>query len=140
MKLRFIVHEVEARLFGLGRAMIQADRASEVLEEIDLLQAEQASCQADLDRARARRDEVAGQRDAHQSVEAQMPAEIASSTRRGKAAQALRQALELERIRRELAELQGEHARLDHTVWCLEFRQRQLVRKIEALRDEVARI
>ena len=54
---------------------------------------------------------------------------------RGKSAQAMRQALELDRLRRELDEDRAEVARLEHAAWCLEFRLRQLDRQLARLSE-----
>jgi hypothetical protein len=137
MRLEEIVHRVEARLFGLGRVAIQADAASDVGEEIDLTQADRSQLVAELERAQAQRDEVQQRLNERQAQAALLPSLVESSFRRGKAAQAMRQALELDRLRRDIADDQQALPRLEQACWCLEFRLRQLDRRLERLRDSL---
>jgi hypothetical protein len=51
----------------------------------------------------------------------------------------MRQALELDRLRRELDEDRTEVARLEHAAWCLEFRLRQLDRQLARLSEGLPR-
>ena len=139
MSLEEIVHRVEARLFGLGRVAIQADPASDRREEIDLTVAEQSRLIAELERAQTRCEEVRRQANDRQAQAALLPSLIESSFRRGKAAQAMRQALELDRLRRDLAIDQEALPRLEQACWSLEFRLRQVERRLQRLRDALAR-
>src|SRR3954447_4263248 len=133
MQVQEIVHRVGAKVLGVGKAMIEADPASDLREEVELLRGQR-------DREDDRLATVRGQialllqrvKD-NEEAAAPLPAEVESSMRRGKSAQAMRQALELDRIRRELEDDRAELARLEHASWCLEFRLRQLDRRIERL-------
>ncbi len=137
MQFGTIVQRVEARLVGLGKAMIQADRASDLLEEIDLVRAERDRLSSELASARARHEEVRRRLEEKQCAAALLVSQVESSFRRAKTAQAMRQALELDRLRREVADEQATLPRLDQACWSLEFRLRQVERKLERLRDEL---
>jgi hypothetical protein len=75
----------------------------------------------------------------NEEAAAHLPGEVASSLRRGKPAQAMRQALELDRLRRELDADRAELARLEQATWCLEFRLRQLDRRLERMSEGLSR-
>ena len=64
--------------------------------------------------------------------------QIEDSFRRGKASQALRQALELERIRCEATACQAELPKLEQTTWSLGFILRQMCRRLDHIRDQLA--
>jgi chromosome segregation ATPase len=139
MSFEEIVQRVESRLLGLGSAAIQADPASELREQIDLTQGEQARLLDELEQARARVEELRRQLSEKEAAAALLPSLVESSFRRGKASQAMRQALELDRLRREIAIAQVELPRLEQACWCLEFRLRQLDHRLQRLREALGR-
>jgi hypothetical protein len=51
----------------------------------------------------------------------------------------MRQALELDRLRRDLAADQAALPALEQTCWCVAFRLRQLDHRLERLREALAR-
>jgi predicted nucleic acid-binding Zn-ribbon protein len=135
MQVHEILDRVGAKMLGVGRVMIQADPASDLREELDHLRGEHARQD---DRLATLRGQVALllQRLAeNEAAASSLPAAVESSFRRNKSAQAMRQALELDRIRRELDADRTELKRVEHAVWCLEFRLRQLSRRIERLSE-----
>jgi predicted nucleic acid-binding Zn-ribbon protein len=138
MKLELLISSVESRLFGLGRSLLQADVKSELREELEHAQAELSAREAALASAVARRDDMRQRVKTYQSESQRMPAEIESSFRRGKKSQALRQALELETIRRNFATAQADLCKLEQTVWCLCFNLRQLRRRVERIREQIS--
>jgi hypothetical protein len=139
MSLEEIVHRVESRLFVLGRVMIQADAASDMSEELDLLQAERSRLAAELERAQARQEELKRELADKEALAALLPSQIESSFRRGKASQAMRQALELDRLRKDIQAGQTGLPRLEQACWCLEFRLRQLERRCRRLQEAIDR-
>ena len=74
----------------------------------------------------------------YQEVAAALPGQIESSFRRGKSSQALRQALELERIRRELAADRAELPKLEQTIWSLSFDLRLMRRRLARIREQLS--
>ncbi len=139
MRLEEIVHRLESRLFGLGRAMIQADPTSDLAEELELARGQRSRLVAELEQAQAWRDELRRTLADRQAAAAVLPAQVESSLRRGKASQAVRQALELDRLRRDILADQTELARLNQACWCLEFRLRQLERRCRRLQEGLQR-
>jgi hypothetical protein len=138
MQLEAIVHRAEAKFLDIGRAMIQADPVSEMQEELDLLRGEHERDEAKLAELRGRLA-LCGQSLAEkEEAAALLPSQVESSLKRGKASQAMRQALELDRLRRDIAAEQAEMPRLEHAIWCLEFRLRQHDRRIQRLTDELS--
>jgi predicted nucleic acid-binding Zn-ribbon protein len=138
MKLEVLVHSVESRLFRLGRTLLQADEKSELREEMDLAQLEMATREKALARAEGHCDEVRERVKTLQSQAEQMTGQIESSYRRGKRSQALRQAMELETIRRDLIAAQAELPRLEQTVWSIGFNLRQMRRRMERIREQIS--
>jgi chromosome segregation ATPase len=139
MSLETVVHRVEAKFLDIGRAMIQADPTSEMLEELDQLRGENDRNEARLAGLRGQVALISQNLAEKQESAALLPAQIEASLLRGKSSQAMRQALELERLRREIAEDQAEVPRLEHAIWCLEFRLRQIQRNMQRLNDELAK-
>ncbi len=135
MKLEELVYRVESRLFLLGRMLLQADEKSELREELEFAQDELAARQSELAEAAARRDALRQEILAHQAAVNALPEQIRDSSRRGKSSQALRQALELERIRRELDAARKELPRLEQTIWSLCFHLRQKRRDVARMRE-----
>jgi len=130
MRFEQIVNRVESRLFSL----LPDEAREEQADELTLLRAEVANQQAELSRAAARRAEVAERLEKNAAAAALLPSQIESSVRRGKASQAMRQALELEGLRKQLEEDRAELPRLEQAVWSLGFRLRQLRRELSRLR------
>jgi predicted nucleic acid-binding Zn-ribbon protein len=137
MKLEELIYNVESRLFHLGRTLLQADEKSDLREELDLAGAELISREGALVRAEARRDALRQRMHGLQKQVEQMPAQIESSYRRGKKSQALRQAMELESLRRDLAAASAELPKLEQTVWSLGFTLRQMRRRLERIREQI---
>lgn len=138
MSLETVVHRVEAKFLDIGRAMIQADPVSEMLEELDQLRGEQVRDEARLAGLRGRLGLLGQTLAEKQEAAALLPAQVEASLLRDKRSQALRQALELDRLRREIAEQQAEVPRVEQAIWCLEFRLRQIERNTRRLTDELA--
>jgi hypothetical protein len=130
MRFEQIVNRVESRLF----ALLPNEAKEEQADELTLLQAGVAQQQAELSQTTARRAEVAERLEKNAAAAALLPSQIESSVRRGKASQAMRQALELERLRKQLEEDRAELPRLEQAVWSLGFRLRQLRRELSRLR------
>lgn len=126
MKLEELVRQVETRLFGLlshdtddtpgdeeGKLRREIRQSS---EEIQRLTTELEQRQKGLEERAVR--------------VALLPSQIESSVRRGKAAQAMRQSLELEQLRRMVEADREIVQRLEQALWCQKFRLRQLRRQL----------
>ena len=129
MKIEQLIQRVESRLADL----IVGDGSEERAVELALLRAEIVRHESELDDARVRRDDLATRVQGNSVTAALLPSQIEDSVRRGKSSQAMRQALELERLRRNLAEDRDELPRLEQTIWSLGFRLRQLRRQLAQL-------
>jgi predicted nucleic acid-binding Zn-ribbon protein len=138
MTLDELLNKVEHRLFNLGRKLLQADEKADLREELEVAQGELVKREAELAATEARREEVRRHVEATRAEAALLPAQIESSYRRGKASQALRQALELERVRKALAEAEAELPRLEQTIWSLGFHLRQMRRRLERIREALS--
>jgi chromosome segregation ATPase len=134
MKFEHLIHRVESRL-----AELFDDAQDELREQAAALAAAVARHEEALEAARARRDEAALRLERNTQAVALLPSSIEDSVRRGKSAQAMRQALELERLRREMAEDRAELPRLEQAIWSLSFRLRQLRRQLARLKAEQQR-
>lgn len=129
--LERLIHQVEARLLALWQGDDRDHRRAALGEEITRLHAERAHLAEERDLIREAR-----QRDEQAVV--LLPTLIESSLRRGKPAQALRQALELDRARRELEAERLREEALEQACWSLAFRLRQLRRQLRRLSGQSA--
>jgi hypothetical protein len=134
MKIERIVHDVEARLLDLGHRVLGGGPGEAVREAMDELEAEMARRKAALQAAEAERDALNERLRQNEEAVALIPSQVESSFRRGKASQAMRQALELERRRQELAHDRAALPRLEQTCWSLQFQLRLLQRRWNRLR------
>src|SRR5262245_26373343 len=100
MKIERLVHNVEACLDDLSGRLLGPNRREELREEIAELERDAARLQADLAQRRAECDELRQRLAGAEADVALLPSQIESSFRRGKRAQAMRQALELEARRK----------------------------------------
>ena len=133
MTIEEVVRSVENRLMDLGHRLFTADAGEQLQDTVDSVRRELAVRRAELQRLEAERDAVRERLQASESVVALLPSSIQSSFRRGKASQAWRQALELDRARRTLAENRRALPRLDQVCWSLGFLVRQLERHLRRL-------
>jgi chromosome segregation ATPase len=140
MKLEQLVHDVEARLTDLGRRLLGPGPREQLREELEAFVAEIAGRRAALKLHRAERDAVRARLRDGEAAVALLPAQIESSVRRGKASQAVRQALELDRLRQQVAEDRAGLPRLEQTCWSLQFHLRVLERRLTRLEDRIDRL
>ena len=140
MSLEQLVHQVEARLAEVGRRLLQPSPRQVLEAQIEELTEELAARQADRDRSEQECEAARRRLEENPPAAALLPSQIESSLKRGKHAQAFRQALELERLRRTLAEDQAALPRLEQTCWSLDFHVRLLQRRLARLREELRRL
>ncbi len=137
MTLEDFVHSVESRLLGLGRLIWRPDPQASVLEELDRNEAQ----------ARARRQELASAESEAEALQRRisdrraaadlLAAEVEAASARGEADRAWRLALDLDRVRQELARDECQIPRLEQLVWSLKFTVRQLERRRTELEARV---
>jgi hypothetical protein len=138
MKLEAVIHRVETRLLNLGKTLLQAGEKADLQEDLELAQAELTGRKVELTQTEARRDELRARIQARKETAALLPEQIENSFCRGKRSQALRQALELEHLRRDLASDEAQLPKVEQTIWSLNFQIRQMERRLTCLREEVA--
>lgn len=139
MSIPNLVTRVESAVLGVGKAMIQADPTSDLLEDLDLLRGQRDQHEEALATLRGQAALMAQQILEKKEQEPALVAQIESSMRRGKSAQAMRQALELESLRNDIRDKETELPRLEHAIWCMDFRLRQIVRRIDAIGQDLAK-
>ncbi len=137
MTLEDFVHSVESRLLGLGRLIWRPDPQASVLEALDQNEAQ----------ARARRHELAAAESEAEAVRRRiadrraaadlLAAEVETASARGEADRAWRLALDLDRVRQELARDECQIPRLEQLAWSLKFTVRQLERRRTQLEARV---
>lgn len=127
--LEELVHRVEARLFAWWEPDDRPDEITSLRDEIARVE-NAATATED------RRSAVDARLRVNEEAAALLPTLVESSLRRGKTAQALRQALELDRVRRELDADRRERATFDGILWNLAIRLRLLRRELKRLRAD----
>lgn len=135
MLVHEILDRVGARVLGVGRAILQANPASDRAEQLEHLRAEFARQDDRLATLRGHVSLLLQRVEDNEAAAAPLVAAVESSLRRDKPAQALRQALELDALRREIDADRAALQRVEHAVWCLDFRLRQLSRRIERMSE-----
>ncbi len=136
MNLERLVHSVESRLFGwLGNESreLETDQRRELLAR---LRDEQSVCH----RLRCQRGSLVDQIEALTQEVVLFPSRIESSLLRHNHSQAMRQSIELERLRRELTELRDQLNRLDDALFGHEFRLRRLRQQLNDLPEPVQKV
>jgi len=136
--LEELVHRVEATLLGFGRSLFQGrQEAAEALPVAKIAPSaeppdeELTRRRAELELFEAQATAVSQRLTENQESAALLPSQIESSLHRGKASQALVQALELERIRKDIDCAQDLLPRLEQVCWSIRYRIRQLERHLE---------
>jgi chromosome segregation ATPase len=137
MSLEELVHDVESRLADIGRRLIQPGPKTLLQEEIDTLARELEARRAALARAKAERDATARRiLDGHSSVR-RLTALVEHHVRRHEHDQGWQYALELDRARQALAEDRAALPRHEQACWSLQFKLRQLERKLARLEEQL---
>jgi hypothetical protein len=134
--LEELVLEVEARLLDLGRSLWPADRLARDEAEGERLAAALGDCQQALRRACT--DRAAAQRRlrANRELLRHLPSVIRRCLQRGQHPDAWQHALALDRARQETVEDEAALPRLGQLSWSLQFRSRQLQRRLGRLREQ----
>lgn len=138
MSLEQMVHRLEEQLAALGRRLWQPSPASLLREEIDTVAEELRQAREALARAENEQE----MRD-HRAQESQnrihsLTGQIKFYVQHDQTELAWAQALELDRLRLLLAEDRAALPRLGQTCWSLQFRARQIERRLTALQEKLA--
>jgi hypothetical protein len=141
MSLEKIVYTVEQGLRDLAGHLtgVAASRAQLEQEDERLGQELEVACrglrqwQKELEVTRRRLGE-------NQPAAVLLPSRVEECVRRGEGPTAYKMALELDRIRTEIAEDEEKLPRQEQTCWSLQFRVRQLLRQREEVRQKLARL
>jgi hypothetical protein len=134
MTLEQIVHCLEtglARLFRRPEPATARDEAERVAAELEARQQILEGWERDL---AALRQRLADRR----LAEARLTAAVESCLRDQRPHLAWKNALELERLRQEVADDQARLPRLEQTCWSLRFQLRQMARQLERLQQRLA--
>jgi hypothetical protein len=121
-----LVHRIEARILELVRSLFEhkplvekPKGPEEPRQELVRRRSEREQLEAKLATLRQRLAD-------NQQAAALLPSQVESSLRRGKPSQAFLQALELERIRKEIADDEESLVRVEQVCWSVNFRIRHL--------------
>jgi hypothetical protein len=121
-----LVHRIESRILELVRSLFErplpAQKPAEPeppRQELNRRRSEREQLEAKLATLRQRLAD-------HQQAAAMLPSQVESSLRRGKESQAFLQALELDRIRKEMADDEETLACVEQVLWSVNFRIRHL--------------
>jgi chromosome segregation ATPase len=136
MKLEQLIQKVELRLFQLGATLLEPGDKPTRADELKHVRAELQARQEELKSAEAQRDELRRRIDEKKIAAAVLAGQVETSFRHGKSAQAMRQAIELENLRRCLNADESELPRLEQTIWSMDFQVRQLRRSLDRLREQ----
>ncbi|HZY83594.1 MAG TPA: hypothetical protein VFE78_02075 [Gemmataceae bacterium] len=135
MSLEELVHDVESRLADIGRRLLQPGPKALVQEEADAVGRELEARRAALARAKAERDATARRiLDNHSSVR-RLTALTEHHVRRHEHDQGWQYAMELDRARQALSDDRAALPRHEQACWSLQFKIRQLERKLARLEE-----
>jgi phage shock protein A len=129
MTLEDFVHSVETRLFGLGRLFWPADPRAHVYDAVERTEVQLRARRAALADARGREEEVRRRLKDRRAAMDLLAAQVESAWSSGESDRAWRLALELDRVRQQLAKDEKELPPLEQLTWSLGFAVRQLERE-----------
>jgi chromosome segregation ATPase len=137
MKLERLVYDVEARLLDLSRKVFGGGPQERLREDLATLLHERALRREKLQSLEAEYKDLRVRLQENEVAVALLPSQIESSLRRGKPSQAVRQALELERLRGQLAQDRAALPGLEQMCWSLQFHLRLIQRRVDRLREQL---
>jgi chromosome segregation ATPase len=138
MTLERLVQQVEERLRNLGRQLLRPDPLAPLREQIAAAEEEVHQHQTALERCRDALAETRRRLTYNQTAAALLTSRIESYLTGGASDRAWKHALELDKLRQAAAEDQALLPKQEQAVWSLEFRLRQLERKLASLREQFA--
>jgi hypothetical protein len=137
MTLEKIVYSLEEQLRLLGRQLLSADPLAPVHEQIERLNEDERTLERGLKSWQL--DLVAAQKSLNdrQIAAALLTNRIEACVNQGQGPDAYRLALDLDLLRKKIAEESELLPRLEQTCWSLQFRIRQLRRQRDELRKKL---
>jgi phage shock protein A len=138
MTLERLVQQVEERLLKLGRRLLRPDPSDPLRDEIAAADEQLCKQQAALERSKDDLAETRRRLIYNQTAAALLTSRIESCLSSGAAERAWKHALELDKLRQTAATDQALLPKHEQAVWSLEFRLRQLERKLTCLREQLA--
>jgi hypothetical protein len=136
MTLEKLVHNVEERLFQIGRRLLNPPPKVPSRSEAEVLAENLAERRAALEQAQTERAETQRRLGEKQKAAALLTSKIETCLHQSRSAEAYRNALDLERIREAIARDQDELPRQDQVCWSLGFNIRQLERRLKQLKTK----
>lgn len=136
--LEQLLHSVESGLIDLGRRLLEPSPREKLLDEIDRLSAQLQRRCAELTTSQRELAGVKRRLRDDPTAAALLHSRIETALRRGCSEQAWRAALELDQLRRHLAEDQEDCPRLEQRCWSLHFDVRQLQRRLDRLLEQIS--
>jgi hypothetical protein len=137
MNLEQLAHAVEDQLLRLGRRLWRPDPVAALRDDIDRVGRLLGERRAALDRSRAARDAARRRLEENQTEAALLASQVETCLLRGAREQAWHRALDLDRLRQQLAENGRAVPRHDQAAWSLEFNIRQLERQLDRLHEHL---
>jgi hypothetical protein len=129
MTLEDFVHSLESRLAGLGRLLWPSDPNAAKYDALDRNEVQLRARRNALAEAESRQEELRRRLKDRQAAVDLLAAQVESAWATGQSASAWRLALDLDRVRQELAEDEKQLPALEQTAWSLGFAVRQLERE-----------
>ena len=140
MFLERMVNGIERGVVNLGRHLCRPDARTQLREEVLQVNDDLVARQRDLARCREELEAVRGRINENQAAAALLAGRIGMALARGEGDQAWRRALELDRIRRRLAEDEARLPREEQLCAALELQVRFLTRRLARLQEQLYRL
>ncbi len=132
-----LVHELESRLYEMGRHLWQPDPLAQAEEQAQQTRDALSKCLGALRRACRERATAQRRLRANRDLLAHLPALIRRCVQGGRGPEAWQHALALDRARLEIAADEANIPRLGQVCWSLQFQARQLQRHLSRLQKQL---
>lgn len=136
--LEQLIYSVESGLKDLGRRLLQPDAYEQLLDQIDCLSIQMQQRGAELTCSQRELASVKRRLRDNPPAAALLHSRIETMLSKGQAEQAWRVALELDQLRRSLADDEENCPRLEQRCWSLHFHVRQLQRRLNRLLEQLS--
>jgi hypothetical protein len=137
MFLERVVQHVEQGVANLGRRLMRPDERTQLREDVVCVMDELASRQKALTQCREELDALRDRVNQNHATVALLVGRIGMSLGRGAGDRAWRDALDLDKARRQLAEDQARLPKVERLAATLELQVRFLIRRLARLQDKL---